>query len=81
MSVAKTDNVVKKAVLRFTLWEAPAFVFMAIVLIYLFVLDNGLTSEEAVFRLLISGALFVIYVGYLFVTILMPVFGEMRDAR
>jgi len=71
----------KNAVIRFMILEAVAIVLMALVLVYLFVFDNGLTSEEAVFRLLVAGALFVIYVGYLFITILMPVLGREQDAR
>ncbi|VAW17854.1 hypothetical protein MNBD_ALPHA09-382 [hydrothermal vent metagenome] len=81
MTNSSADRSMKNAIVRAAILEAPAVVLLAIVLAYLFVFENNLSGDDILMWLIVAVGVFLLYVSFLFVTILVPAMGGGRDAR
>ncbi len=81
MREAKGGDARKRAVIRFAIWETVGFVPFILALVWLNLAGPERPGDEAMYLSAIAAAAFAIYVGILFVLILLPVIKGRGNAR
>lgn len=81
MRDGKPGDARKRAIIRFAIWETVGFVPFILALVWLHLVGPERPGDEAMFLSAIAAGAFAVYVGILFVLILLPVIKGSGNAR